>query len=116
MGTILMGLSKAYDCISHELLIAKLECYRLNEISLKLILNCLSHRKQRTKIGSSFRSWFDIYVGVPQASVLGAIILNIFINPFQANVLFLYPLKTSENLRFSDVFRGIEREYWPGMG
>ena len=60
VGTILMDLSKAYDCISHELLIAKLECYGLDEISLKLILNYLSHRKQRTKIGSSFSSWFDI--------------------------------------------------------
>ena len=44
-GTILMDLSKAYDCISHELLIAKLECYSLDEISLKLILNYLTHRK-----------------------------------------------------------------------
>ena len=41
-GTILMDLSKAYDCISHELLIPKLECYGLDEISLKLILNYLS--------------------------------------------------------------------------
>ena len=45
-----MDLSKAYDCISHELLIAKLECYGLDKISLKLILNYLSHRKQSTKI------------------------------------------------------------------
>ena len=44
VGTILMDLSKANDCISHELLIAK------------LILNYLSHRKQRTKTGSSFSS------------------------------------------------------------
>ena len=55
VGTSLMDLSKAYDCISHELLllIAKLECYGLDEINLKLILNYLSHCKQRTKIGSS---------------------------------------------------------------
>ena len=50
VGTILIVLSRAYDCISHELLIAKLECYGFDKISLKLILNCLSHRKQRTKI------------------------------------------------------------------
>ena len=49
--TILMDLSKAYDCISHKLLIAKLECYRLDKMSLKLIVNYLSHLKQRTKIG-----------------------------------------------------------------
>ena len=61
VGTILMDLSKAYDCISHELLIAKLECCGLDKISLKLILNYLSNHMQRTKIGSSFSSWFDIY-------------------------------------------------------
>ena len=62
--TILMDLSKACDCISHELLIAKLQCYGLDEISLKLILNYLCHRKQRIKIASSFSSWFGTYTGV----------------------------------------------------
>ena len=64
--TILMDLSKAYDCISHELLVAELECYGLDELSLMLILDYLSNRKQRTKIASSFSYWFDISCGVPQ--------------------------------------------------
>ena len=48
----------------------------------------------------------------------GLIWVKNFVNPFQANVSFLYPLKKSEKQRFSDVFRGggIEREHWPEMG
>ena len=53
-----MDLSKAYDRISHELLVPKLEYYDLDELSLKLILDYLSNRKQRTKIGCSFSYWF----------------------------------------------------------
>ena len=44
-----MDLSRAYDCISHKLLITKLGCYCLNEIRLKLILGYLSYHKQRNK-------------------------------------------------------------------
>ena len=71
VGTILMDLSKAYDCIPHYLLIAKLECYGIDKIRLSLILDYLSRRRKRTKIGSSYSSCSDIVRGVPQGSIQG---------------------------------------------
>ena len=70
VGTILLDLSKAYDCIPHDLLIATLKCYGIGNGSLRLLLDYLTNRKQRTKIGSSFSSWCDINTGVPQGSIL----------------------------------------------
>ena len=51
VGTILMDLSKAYGCLSHDLIIAKFEAYGLSKSSLSLLLDYLTSRKQRVKIG-----------------------------------------------------------------
>ena len=50
VGSILMDLTKAYDCIPHELLIAKLDAYGLHKNNLNLIADYLSGGKQRTRI------------------------------------------------------------------
>ena len=75
-----MDLSKAYDCIPHNLLIAKLECYGVDKASLRLLLEYLTRRKQRVKIGSSFTSWCHINTGVPRGSILGPLFFIIFIS------------------------------------
>ena len=75
-----MDLSKAYDCLPHDLLIAKLEAYDLDNDSLNLLLDYLSFRKQRTKVGSANSKWSKIRRGIPQGSILGPLLLNIFIN------------------------------------
>ena len=79
---ILMDLSKACDCISHELLIAKLQCYGLDEISLKLILNYLCHRKQRIKIEIKIEIKILglAHTLVSRGSRLGQLLFNTFIN------------------------------------
>ena len=79
-GGILMDLSKAFDTIHHQLLIAKLHAYGFKFDALKLILNYLSDRWQRTKINTSFSSWSELLCGVPQGSVLGPFLFNIYLN------------------------------------
>ena len=80
VGTVLMDLSKAYECIPHDLLIAKLEAYGRDKTCLPLLRDYLRNRKQRTKIDSSFKDWWDIICGIPQGSILDPLLFNVFIN------------------------------------
>ena len=79
-GALLTDLSKAFDCLNHELLLAKLDAYAFSKTSLALISSYLSERKQRTKINNTFSSWCDIIFGVPQGSILGPLFFNTYIN------------------------------------
>ena len=79
-GGVLMDLSKAFDTLDHDLLLAKLHAYGMNIKSVELIRNYLSNRWQRTKVNTSFSSWSELSLGVPQGSVLGPLLFNIYLN------------------------------------
>ena len=77
-GALLPDLSKAFDCLDHELLTAKLNAYGFSLPALRLINDYLSNRKQRTKIENTYSTWLDIIFGVLQGSMLGPLLFNVF--------------------------------------
>ena len=79
-GTLLTDLyEKAFDCMGHDLLIAKLNALNFDMNALNLVFNYLTGRKQRVKINSSFSSYLDIFQGVPKGSVLGPPLFDLFL-------------------------------------
>ena len=77
-GVLLTNLSKAFDFLSHELLIAKLHRYGFSLNALRLVHSYLTNRKQRTKINNKYSSREEILFGVLQGSILGPHLFNIF--------------------------------------
>ena len=76
---LLIDLSKTFDWVCHDLLIAKLNAYGLSLSALKLVHNYLQKRKQITKNGIACNLWEEIVFGVPQGSILGPLLFNIFL-------------------------------------
>ena len=85
-GAILMDLSKAFDVIPHGLLLAKLHVYGFDRHCIDLIANYLKDRYQRTKICRARSEWVIIRKGIPQGSILGPTLFNIFINDMLISV------------------------------
>ena len=75
-----MDLSKAFDYISHDLIIAKLVAYNIDDTALKLILSDLKNRKQCVRINNTYRNFENIITVVPQGSIVGPLLFDFSIN------------------------------------
>ena len=95
-GILLTDLSKAFVCLVHDLLIAKLDAYGFDYPSLKLIYNYLSDRLQRLRINSQYSSWSNIIDGIPQGYILGPLHFNIYLSD-----LFLF-FENSDIVHYAD--------------
>ena len=93
---VLMDLSKAFDCIPHDLLIAKLHAYRFSEKAVTFIYSYLNRRKQNVKIKNFDSDFLTLLSAVPQGSNLDPILFTLFLNNLLAT------LKMSEPYNFAD--------------
>ena len=76
-GALLTDLSKAFDCIKHDLLIAKLAAYGFDSHSLSFVFSYFNERKQRTKMHNSYSPYAHIAREVPPGSILGPLLFSI---------------------------------------
>ena len=78
-AVLLTDLFKAFECLPHDLIIANLHACRFDKASLRLMHSYLTDRYQRVKINNSYSLWSLIKYGLPQDSIVGPILFNLFL-------------------------------------
>ena len=81
-----LDLTKAFDCVSHEILLSKLEYYGIRGIPLELFKSYLTDRRQTVVVNNELSAQLPMSQGVVQGSVLGAILFVIYVNDLAPNI------------------------------
>jgi hypothetical protein len=84
VGGIFYDLQKAFNCVNHNILLTKLEFYRVTGTNIKLIKSYLEGRYQKVildnNLPNSNSGWGEIRHGVPQGSILGPLLFLLYVN------------------------------------
>ena len=78
-SALLTDLFQAFDCFPNKLLLAKLHAQEFSMAALRLIHSYFTNRNQRTKVNFLYSTCENILFGVPQESILGPLLFNIFL-------------------------------------
>ena len=109
-----LDLSKAFDSISHKILLKKLKNLNFDEKALTMMESYLTQRHQKVTLPTCDSEWIQLYQGVPQGTVLGPLLFNIYVNDMQQTVtencsLIQYADDTMIFSSHSDAMQAVEK-------
>ena len=99
--SIFMDLSKAFDCIDHDILLTKLTHYGISDEATTLLRSYLTDRVQYVKVGDSESGTLPVNIGVPQGSILGPLLFIVYINDIAKSSSLLQAILYADDSTFS---------------